>query len=136
MTTITPNAFGGATIRPVRRSRPSSTARSTPTRTVLDLRPAPQPVVSPVAQPTDANTAELLLASADLVGRRSTGDRSPWLATGLVLAGVLLAVLLTVAAALFTLSLFYRPGLTLGGWSWTEVLIVVGFYTMLEGYTD
>lgn len=39
----------------------------------------------------------------------------------------------TVAAALFTLSLFYRPGLTLGGWSWTEVLIVVGFYTMLEG---
>lgn len=39
----------------------------------------------------------------------------------------------TVGGALFTLSLFYRHGFTLGDWSWPQVLLVVGFYTALEG---
>jgi hypothetical protein len=103
MTTISPTAFGGTTVRPARRSRATSTSPSiSPSAlpsVLTDLRPAPQRGASPVVETADANTAELLLASVDLAGRRRAGHRSPLLATAVVLGGVLLSVLLAVAAA-------------------------------------
>ena len=97
MTTISPTTFGGTAVRPARRSRTTSSPSSSALWTDLDV--APQRVESPVVETADANTAELLLASVDLAGRRANGDRSPWLATAVVLAGVLAALLLTVAGA-------------------------------------
>jgi ABC-2 type transport system permease protein len=35
--------------------------------------------------------------------------------------------------SIFTLSLFYHGGYTFAGWRWEEALVVVGFFTMLEG---
>lgn len=35
---------------------------------------------------------------------------------------------------LFALSLFYRNGATLGGWSWEEALVVAGLATTMEGF--
>lgn len=40
-----------------------------------------------------------------------------------------------LAGSLFTLSLFYRNGVELGGWSWQQALIVTGCFTFLEGVT-
>ena len=45
----------------------------------------------------------------------------------------LLAVALSLAGSLFMLSLFFGPGLSLGGWSWSEALVVQGFYTVFDG---
>lgn len=45
----------------------------------------------------------------------------------------LLTTLGTMAGALFSLALFYRNGFALGGWSWSEVELVIGFYTVLDG---
>lgn len=96
MTTISPTAFGGTTVRPSRRSRTTSTSTSL----LADLDLAPPRPASPVVETADANTAELLLASTDLAARRAARDRSPWLATALVLAGVLAAVMVAVVAAI------------------------------------
>ena len=38
-----------------------------------------------------------------------------------------------LAGSLFVLSLFYRSGHGLGGWSWEEALVVLGMYTVLDG---
>jgi ABC-2 type transport system permease protein len=40
-----------------------------------------------------------------------------------------------LAGSLFGLSLFYRTGYTFQGWRWEEALIVLGIFTMLEGFS-
>jgi ABC-2 type transport system permease protein len=47
----------------------------------------------------------------------------------------LVAVLGNLAGSLFVLSLFYRHGRDLGGWSWDQALVVLGLYTLLDGLT-
>ena len=46
----------------------------------------------------------------------------------------LLAVVGNLAGSLFTLSLFYGHGQQLGGWSWDQALVVLGLYTLLDGF--
>ena len=41
-----------------------------------------------------------------------------------------------LAGSLFSLSLFYRGGYQFAGWRWEEALIVVGFFTLLEGISN
>jgi ABC-2 type transport system permease protein len=41
-----------------------------------------------------------------------------------------------LAGSLFSLSLFYRGGYTFAGWRWEEALVVVGFFTLLEGISN
>lgn len=45
----------------------------------------------------------------------------------------LVAVAITLAGNLFTLSLFYGHGQALGGWSWDGALVVLGLHTLLDG---
>ncbi|MFN7229554.1 MAG: ABC transporter permease [Synechococcaceae cyanobacterium] len=45
----------------------------------------------------------------------------------------LLAVLANLVGSLFLLGLFYGRGQGLGGWSWPEALVVLAFYTLLDG---
>lgn len=45
----------------------------------------------------------------------------------------LLAMGGNLAGSLFVMSLFFRGGRSLGGWSWPEALVVLGVYTMLDG---
>ncbi|MEA5569557.1 ABC transporter permease [Calothrix sp. UHCC 0171] len=40
-----------------------------------------------------------------------------------------------LAGSLFGLFLFYRKGYTFSGWSWTEALLVVGIFTLLQGFS-
>jgi ABC-2 type transport system permease protein len=40
-----------------------------------------------------------------------------------------------LAGSLFGLFLFYQTGYTFPGWSWFEALIVVGVFTLLEGFS-
>lgn len=40
-----------------------------------------------------------------------------------------------LAGSLFGLSLFYRTGYTFQGWRWDEALIVLGIFTLLEGFS-
>lgn len=40
-----------------------------------------------------------------------------------------------LAGSIFTLSLFYQHGATLGGWRWEEALVVMGLFTVLQGLT-
>ncbi|BAZ42261.1 hypothetical protein NIES4101_82290 [Calothrix sp. NIES-4101] len=40
-----------------------------------------------------------------------------------------------LAGSLFGLFLFYRKGYTFAGWSWTEALLVVGIFTLLQGFS-
>lgn len=47
----------------------------------------------------------------------------------------IIAVLANLTGSIFILSLFYSEEARLGGWSWYESLIVLGFYTILEGIT-
>lgn len=42
---------------------------------------------------------------------------------------------LNLGASVFTLSLFFQRGSTLGGWSWPEALIVMGMFTLLQGFS-
>ncbi|HTM43594.1 MAG TPA: ABC-2 family transporter protein [Polyangiaceae bacterium] len=42
----------------------------------------------------------------------------------------------SLAGALFGLSLFFRHGATLGGWSWNEALVVLGLFTALSGLSS
>jgi ABC-2 type transport system permease protein len=41
-----------------------------------------------------------------------------------------------LAGSLFSLFLFYRGGYTFQGWRWEEALIVVGVFTLLEGFSS
>lgn len=40
-----------------------------------------------------------------------------------------------LAGNLFSLFLFYRTGYTFPGWSWEEALIVMGIFTLLQGFS-
>ena len=44
-----------------------------------------------------------------------------------------LASLGMLSGSLFGLSLFYQHGYTMGAWKWSEVLIVMGLYTTIDG---
>jgi len=46
------------------------------------------------------------------------------------------ATLITLAGSLFTLSLFFGRGQRLGGWSWEAALVVLGIYTLLNGFSS
>ncbi|BEV35336.1 ABC-2 family transporter protein [Synechococcus sp. M16CYN] len=48
----------------------------------------------------------------------------------------LVAIALSLGGSLFTLSLFFGPGYSLGGWNWSEALVVQGFYTTLDGIAN
>jgi ABC-2 type transport system permease protein len=41
-----------------------------------------------------------------------------------------------LAGSLFSLSLFYQTGYTFAGWRWQEALLVVGIFTLLEGFSS
>ena len=41
-----------------------------------------------------------------------------------------------LAGSLFSLSLFYRTGYTFSDWKWEAALIVVGIYTLLQGFAE
>lgn len=41
-----------------------------------------------------------------------------------------------LAGSLFSLSLFYRTGYTFKDWSWEDALIVVGIFTVLQGFSS
>ena len=47
----------------------------------------------------------------------------------------LLATAGNLAGSLFVLSLLYRPGRGIGGWSWEAALVVLGAYTVLDGFS-
>ncbi|HEY9651111.1 MAG TPA: ABC transporter permease [Coleofasciculaceae cyanobacterium] len=40
-----------------------------------------------------------------------------------------------LAGSLFGLSLFYQNGYTFQGWSWEEALIILGIFTLLQGFS-
>lgn len=40
-----------------------------------------------------------------------------------------------LAGSLFGLFLFYRTGYTFAGWSWEEAIVVLGIFTILEGFS-
>lgn len=46
----------------------------------------------------------------------------------------LLTSLLTLGGSLFGLFLFYRVGYQPGGWPWEEALIVLGMFTLMDGW--
>ena len=46
------------------------------------------------------------------------------------------ATLTTLAGSLFTLSLFFGHGQKLGGWRWEQALVVLGVYTLLNGFAS
>ncbi|MCT0219974.1 ABC-2 family transporter protein [Synechococcus sp. CS-1329] len=48
----------------------------------------------------------------------------------------LLSVLGNLAGSVVVLALFYGRGHDLGGWSWDEALVVLGVYTLLDGFTS
>lgn len=48
----------------------------------------------------------------------------------------LLAMASNLAGSLFVLSLFFRQGAALGGWSWPAAQVVLGAYTVLDGLTS
>lgn len=41
-----------------------------------------------------------------------------------------------LAGSLFGLFLFYRTGYTFQGWSWAEALVVLGIFTLLQGFSS
>lgn len=47
-----------------------------------------------------------------------------------------LAVLGNLAGSLFVLSLLFGSSPTLAGWSWNQALVVLGIYTLLDGFTS
>jgi hypothetical protein len=65
-----------------------------------------EPDYVPALVTADANTAELLLASVDVAGRRAGTGRNPWLAMTLVLAGVLAVIALAFLATTAVQGLF------------------------------
>ncbi len=47
----------------------------------------------------------------------------------------LISTIGNLIGSIFILSLFYNDGHTLGGWTWSSALVVLGMYTILEGFT-
>lgn len=47
----------------------------------------------------------------------------------------LLSSVLNLGASVFTLRLFFQNGSNLGGWSWPEALVVMGMFTLLQGFS-
>ena len=47
-----------------------------------------------------------------------------------------LSVLGNLVGSLFTLSLFYGSNSDLGGWTWSSAIVVLGIYTLLDGFTS
>ena len=47
-----------------------------------------------------------------------------------------LTSLSNLAGSLFGLFLFYRTGYTFQGWSWAEALVVLGIFTLLQGFSS
>ncbi len=47
----------------------------------------------------------------------------------------IISVVANLTGSIFILSLFYSPTTNLGGWSWHASLVVLGIYTILDGYT-
>ena len=47
----------------------------------------------------------------------------------------LVSVLGNLAGSLFVLQLLFAGGSSLGGWSWNAALVVLGLYTLLDGFT-
>jgi ABC-2 type transport system permease protein len=41
-----------------------------------------------------------------------------------------------LAGSIFTLFLFYRTGYTFAGWSWEAALVVLGIFTLLQGFSS
>ncbi|MFM7428079.1 MAG: ABC transporter permease [Elainella sp.] len=41
----------------------------------------------------------------------------------------------SLAGSLFSLSLFYQTGYSFEGWSWEEALVVLGVFTLLQGFS-
>ncbi|MBC8122922.1 MAG: ABC-2 family transporter protein, partial [Gemmatimonadaceae bacterium] len=41
-----------------------------------------------------------------------------------------------LVGSLFGLFLFYRTGYTFEGWSWEEALVVLGLFTVLQGFSS
>ncbi|MEB3324031.1 MAG: ABC-2 family transporter protein [Cyanobacteriota bacterium] len=48
----------------------------------------------------------------------------------------LLAMGGNLAGSLFVMGLFFQGGQSLGGWSWSEALVVLGIYTLLDGVSS
>ncbi|MBR8829303.1 MAG: ABC transporter permease [Gomphosphaeria aponina SAG 52.96 = DSM 107014] len=46
-----------------------------------------------------------------------------------------LSSLVNLVGSIFGLFLFYRTGYTFGGWSWEEAMIVLGMFTLLQGFS-
>jgi ABC-2 type transport system permease protein len=46
-----------------------------------------------------------------------------------------LSSLCSLAGSIFALLLFYQGGYTFAGWSWEEALIVLGIFTLLQGFS-
>ena len=45
-----------------------------------------------------------------------------------------LSSLANMVGSIFSLFLFYRTGYSFQGWSWTEALVVLGMFTLLQGF--
>ncbi|QEY31286.1 ABC transporter permease [Synechococcus sp. RSCCF101] len=72
---------------------------------------------------------------ATLLGRFWSSSLASELEYPLNVAVEVLAVAGNLAGSLFVLSLFFGEGRSLGGWSWPASLVVLGCYTLLEGFT-
>ncbi|NJL83502.1 MAG: ABC transporter permease [Chloroflexaceae bacterium] len=46
-----------------------------------------------------------------------------------------LSSLVSLAGSLFSLFLFYRTGYNFAGWSWPEAMIVLGLFTLFQGFS-
>ena len=75
-------------------------------------------------------------AAAKLLVRFWTASLTAEMEYGVNAVVELLSVLGNLAGSLFVLSLFFRHGHDLGGWSWDQALVVLGIYTLLDGLTS
>jgi len=44
--------------------------------------------------------------------------------------------IINMTGAIFTLSLFYRNNQSFAGWSWPQALLIVGVFTLLDGFSN
>lgn len=47
-----------------------------------------------------------------------------------------LTSMMVLAGSIFGLFLFYQHGYKIGGWSWAEALLVLGFYNIIDGFSE
>ncbi len=47
----------------------------------------------------------------------------------------IISVIGNLSGSLFVLSIFYKGGFNLGGWTWSESVVVLAIYTILDGLT-